>query len=69
MSGEAEELLRGALPPLARNRLQSLRFSDGVATLVLDAGEDRALSRLLQRAGRPDAAVASGCAAQEYFSQ
>ena len=38
MSGSEQENLKAALPPLARNRLQSLRLADGVATLVLDVG-------------------------------
>lgn len=36
MSSDGPETLKEALPPLARSRLQSLRLSDGVATLVLD---------------------------------
>ncbi|MEJ5977828.1 Mrp/NBP35 family ATP-binding protein [Novosphingobium sp. PS1R-30] len=42
MSGDDHSALQAALPPLARERLQSLRLADGVATLVLDvAGLDR----------------------------
>jgi len=42
MSSEDGEHLKEALPPLAQARLQSLRLSDGIATLVLDvAGLDR----------------------------
>ena len=34
--------LKGALPPFAANRLESLRFANGIATLVLDvAGLDK----------------------------
>lgn len=41
MSADFEEQLKGALPPLAASRLQSLRFSGGTVTLVLDvAGLD-----------------------------
>jgi ATP-binding protein involved in chromosome partitioning len=41
MSGGDDDILKAALPPLAQNRLQSLRLADGVATLVLDvAGLD-----------------------------
>lgn len=38
MSGSEEENLKAALPPLAQNRLQSLRLAEGVATIVLDVG-------------------------------
>jgi ATP-binding protein involved in chromosome partitioning len=42
MSGEAQSALQDALPPLARTRLQSLRLTEGVASLVFDvAGLDR----------------------------
>jgi ATP-binding protein involved in chromosome partitioning len=42
MSGDEGESLKAALPPPAQARLQSLRLSDGVATVVLDvAGLDR----------------------------
>jgi ATP-binding protein involved in chromosome partitioning len=42
MSSEDGEHLKAALPPLAQERLQSLRLADGVVTLVLDvAGLDR----------------------------
>jgi ATP-binding protein involved in chromosome partitioning len=42
MSGEDSEALKAALPAEARDRLQSLRLAEGVATLVLDvAGLDR----------------------------
>lgn len=42
MSGHDGEGLEEALPLLARDRLQSLRLSDGVATVVVDvAGLDR----------------------------
>lgn len=36
MSGEREDQLKAALPPLAASRLQSLRFADGVVTVVLE---------------------------------
>ncbi|MCW1431429.1 Mrp/NBP35 family ATP-binding protein [Novosphingobium sp. JCM 18896] len=42
MSGDDHSALQAALPPQARERLQSLRLAEGVATLVLDvAGLDR----------------------------
>ena len=45
MSGDTggdDGALRAALPPSARERVQSLRLADGVATLVIDvAGMDR----------------------------
>lgn len=42
MSSEDSEALKAALPVAARERLQSLRLADGVATLVIDvAGLDR----------------------------
>lgn len=42
MSGDDHSALKAALPPLAQERLQSLRLADGIATLVLDvAGLDR----------------------------
>jgi ATP-binding protein involved in chromosome partitioning len=42
MSGHDGEGLKEALPSLAQTRLQSLRLSDGIATVVLDvAGLDR----------------------------
>jgi ATP-binding protein involved in chromosome partitioning len=42
MSNSDGEHLKEALPPLAQARLQSLKLSDGIATLVLDvAGLDR----------------------------
>lgn len=45
MSGDTggdDGVLRAALPPAARERLQSLRLADGVATLVIDvAGMER----------------------------
>ncbi len=43
-SGEHEDL-KAKLPPLAQNRLQSLRLADGVATLVLDVAGLDALER------------------------
>ncbi|MFA7603397.1 MAG: Mrp/NBP35 family ATP-binding protein [Novosphingobium sp.] len=42
MGSDDHGALKAALPPLAQARLQSLRLTDGVATLVLDvAGLDR----------------------------
>ncbi|MEZ5744289.1 MAG: P-loop NTPase, partial [Sphingomonadaceae bacterium] len=36
MSGDSDTELKAALPDLAKARLQSLRLSDGIATVVLD---------------------------------
>ncbi len=38
MSGDEVEELKAALPQFAQDRVQSLRFADGVATLVLEVG-------------------------------
>jgi ATP-binding protein involved in chromosome partitioning len=38
MSGDVVEELKAALPQFAQDRVQSLRFADGVATLVLEVG-------------------------------
>ncbi|MEZ5734971.1 MAG: Mrp/NBP35 family ATP-binding protein [Novosphingobium sp.] len=41
MSSDSEEVLKAALPPLAQSRMQSIRLTDGVVTLVFDvAGLD-----------------------------
>lgn len=45
MADNTEQSIRAALPQLAQTRLQSLRFADGVATLVLDVGGMDAIER------------------------
>ena len=49
------EALKALLPPLARERLQSLRLTDGVAVLVLDAGGLDAVERERLEAAAKDA--------------
>ena len=42
MTGNRDDELKAALPPLAASRLQSVKFADGVVTLVLEvSGLDR----------------------------
>ncbi len=45
MTDNTEQSIKAALPQLAQNRLQSLRFADGVATLVLDVAGMDAIER------------------------
>lgn len=62
MNGQSDEnFLKAALPPLAQSRLQSLRLTDGVATLVLDvAGMDKLERERLEGAVRGALAGAPG---------
>ena len=55
------EALKSLLPPLARERMQSLRLNDGVAVLVLDVGGFDAVEReRLESAARDALAAAPG---------
>ena len=64
MSGDDHDALKAALPPLAQARLQSLRLTDGVATLVIDvAGLDRLERDRLEIAAKDALRAAPGISA------